>query len=113
MSIVLQIKEEPEAQVSPPVAASPPEASSGSMPIHPLVEHLMRSDPPVRHSNHDPSLPDTRDSLMTSLLKLADFELMDVITWAKNVPGQWSELCGALMPHFSLCPMRPPSLLLK
>jgi hypothetical protein len=47
----------------------------------------MRVDPPVRHANHDQSLPDSWDTLMASLFKLADFELMDVITWAKNVPG--------------------------
>ena len=66
---------------------APPPDPSRPLPMHPLVEHLMGIDPPVRFSNHDPTLPDNEMNLLTSMLKLADFELVDVITWAKSVPG--------------------------
>lgn len=90
----IRIKEENDvpAVSTPPSApeaapAAPDPMPSNPVAIHPLVSHLMRIDPPVRHANHDPSLPDTWENLMGSLFKLADYELMDVISWAKNIPG--------------------------
>ena len=57
------------------------------MPIHPIVSELLKCDPPVRLTNHVPIEVETEESLMTSFVKLADTELVDVITWAKSVPG--------------------------
>ena len=57
------------------------------MPIHPIVSVLLECEPPVRLTNHVPRETETEESLMTSFVKLADTELVDVITWAKNVPG--------------------------
>lgn len=57
------------------------------MPIHPIVQILLDCDPPVRMTNHVALEVETEESLMTSFVKLADTELVDVITWAKSVPG--------------------------
>ena len=52
----------------------------------------MRIDPPVRFANHDNQLEDNHISLMTSMLKLADSELVDIINWAKAIPGEFTEI---------------------
>ena len=57
------------------------------MPVHPIVSVLLDCEPPVRLTNHVPRETETEESLMTSFVKLADTELVDVITWAKSVPG--------------------------
>ena len=57
------------------------------MPIHPIVKILLDIEPPIRLTNHVALENETEESLMTSFVKLADTELVDVITWAKNVPG--------------------------
>lgn len=56
-------------------------------PMHPLVEHLLQIDPPVRMTGHDNSQPDSELGLVTSIIKLADLELVDIISWAKAIPG--------------------------
>ena len=55
--------------------------------IHPIVKMLLECEPPQRMSNHQPQATETEESLMTSMVKLADTELVDVINWAKSVPG--------------------------
>ena len=65
---------------------------SYEMPIHPIVKILLDCEPPVRMSNHVATEDETEESLMTSFVKLADTELVDVITWAKNVPGIFSKV---------------------
>lgn len=57
-------------------------------PMHPLVEHLLQIDPPVRMTGHDNSQPDSELGLVTSIIKLADLELVDIISWAKAIPGE-------------------------
>ena len=57
------------------------------LPIDPLVEHLLRIDPPMRASGHDSNKCETEMHLMTLLMRLADTELVDVINWAKSIPG--------------------------
>ena len=59
------------------------------MPIHPIVKVLLDYEPPVRMLNHVVTEDEMEESLMTSFLKLADTELVDFITWVKNVPGSF------------------------
>ncbi len=56
--------------------------------IHPIVKLLLDCEPPQRMANHQPQVEETEESLMTSMVKLADTELVDVINWAKSVPGK-------------------------
>ena len=62
--------------------------------MHPLVEHLLQIDPPVRMTGHDNSQPDTEIGLVTSIMKLANLELVDIISWAKVIPGEYRFRCS-------------------
>jgi hypothetical protein len=73
----------------PPAAAAAAAPVRKSTDIHRLAEYLIKIDPPTRNSGHDNSLPDTEVNIMSSLMKLADTELVDVINWAKSIPGGW------------------------
>ena len=55
--------------------------------MHPMVEHLLRIDPPLRMTGHDNQQPDTELNLVSSIIKLADLELIDIINWAKAING--------------------------
>lgn len=71
----------PEAGVTN-CRSAPPTA-----PIHPLVQHMLRIEPPPRQTWHDHSSPPSEAGIMSSLLKLANEEMEDIVNWAKSIPG--------------------------
>ncbi|KAK3591620.1 hypothetical protein CHS0354_013804 [Potamilus streckersoni] len=52
-----------------------------------ILEALNKADFPNFESFHDHNLSPTKAHLLTSLVKLAERELVFLINWAKNVPG--------------------------
>ncbi|KAL3872831.1 hypothetical protein ACJMK2_036026 [Sinanodonta woodiana] len=52
-----------------------------------ILEALNKADFPSFESFHNYNLPPTKVHLLTSLVKLAERELVFLINWAKNVPG--------------------------
>lgn len=69
-----------------PAAAAAAETSRSNVP-HPLVTRLLAIDTPVLIAEHNNLLPDTQATLMGSVLRLGGKELLDIINWAKSVPG--------------------------
>jgi hypothetical protein len=51
------------------------------------VERLLLIDTPVLMADHDSSQPETEATIMGSILRLGGKELLDVIRWARSVPG--------------------------
>ena len=56
---------------------------------NPILMTLLNTEPPILESNHDPSLPASEIGFMTSITKLCDRELVYMINWAKQIPGQY------------------------
>ena len=81
----------PVPSVSSTTTNSVLQESPDEMPQHPLVDYLMKIDPPPRllgQNTAGPEEPLTEMTLMASILKLADMEIVDVISWAKAIPGE-------------------------
>lgn len=75
-------------EAGPPPGVSSLQGGSTAAPIHPLVQVMMRIEPPPRIMTwHDNNRPANENTLMTSLLKLANEEIVDIINWAKSIPG--------------------------
>lgn len=62
---------------------------TNEVPIHPLVQEMLRIEPPPRMTWYD-TRPHTEASLMASLMKLANDEMVDIINWAKAIPGDYT-----------------------
>ncbi|XP_077388204.1 progesterone receptor-like [Festucalex cinctus] len=52
-----------------------------------LVTVLQAIEPAVVNAGHDPALPDSAASLLTSLNELGERQLVTVVRWAKAMPG--------------------------
>ncbi|XP_005077381.1 progesterone receptor [Mesocricetus auratus] len=55
--------------------------------IPPLINLLMTIEPDVVYAGHDNTRPDTSSSLLTSLNKLCERQLLSVVKWSKSLPG--------------------------
>ena len=60
--------------------------------IHPLVEHLLKIEPPVRLANTSNLPQQNAEDTLAVILHLADAELMDVVGWARGIPGELDAL---------------------
>ena len=70
-----------------PLSGTRPEDNA----IHPLVEHLLKIEPPVHLANANNLPQETAEELLTSILHLADAELMDIVSWARGIPGKMTD----------------------
>ncbi|XP_061690842.1 androgen receptor-like isoform X2 [Syngnathoides biaculeatus] len=52
-----------------------------------LLNVLQAIEPAVVNAGHDPALPDSAASLLTSLNELGERQLVTVVRWAKAIPG--------------------------
>ncbi|XP_077434249.1 androgen receptor-like isoform X2 [Vanacampus margaritifer] len=52
-----------------------------------LLTVLQAIEPAVVNAGHDPALPDSAASLLTSLNELGERQLVTVVRWAKGIPG--------------------------
>ncbi|CAL8262802.1 unnamed protein product [Lota lota] len=52
-----------------------------------LLSQLQAIEPTVVNAGHDPTLPDSSGSLLTSLNELGERQLVTVVHWAKAIPG--------------------------
>ncbi|CAL8270905.1 unnamed protein product [Boreogadus saida] len=52
-----------------------------------LLSQLQAIEPMVVNAGHDPTLPDSPSSLLTSLNELGERQLVTVVHWAKAIPG--------------------------
>ncbi|KAJ3588170.1 hypothetical protein NHX12_011764 [Muraenolepis orangiensis] len=52
-----------------------------------LLSLLQAIEPTVVNAGHDPTLPDSPGSLLTSLNELGERQLVTVVHWAKAIPG--------------------------
>lgn len=53
-----------------------------------LLTVLHDIEPAVVNAGHDPALPDSPASLLTSLNELGERQLVTVVRWAKAIPGE-------------------------
>lgn len=53
-----------------------------------LLSILQAIEPAVVNAGHDPAQPDSPMSLLTSLNKLGERQLVTVVHWAKAIPGK-------------------------
>lgn len=53
-----------------------------------ILQALNKAALPVLESHHNHGQPPTKVHLLNSLVKLAERELVHLINWAKNVPGE-------------------------
>ncbi|VDI74939.1 estrogen receptor alpha [Mytilus galloprovincialis] len=67
---------------SPNPAKSPRRSETSA-----ILDALSKADMPIVESYHNHNMPPSRTHLLNSLVKLAERELVQLINWAKNVPG--------------------------
>ncbi|KAH3711682.1 hypothetical protein DPMN_071354 [Dreissena polymorpha] len=67
-----------------------------------ILEALGKAEMPRLESFHNHNLPPTKAHLLTSFVNLAEKELVNLINWAKNVPG-YSELSLGDQVHLIEC----------
>lgn len=53
-----------------------------------MVSHLLVAEPEKLYAMPDPSLPDGPAKAASTLCDLADREIVVIIGWAKNIPGE-------------------------
>lgn len=54
----------------------------------PLLTVLQTIEPDLVNAGHDDALPDSAESLLTSLNELGERQLVAVVQWAKALPGK-------------------------
>ncbi|XP_029917433.1 androgen receptor-like isoform X2 [Myripristis murdjan] len=74
-----------EAQASSQALAQGPAPSLRS--CQSLLTVLQAIEPTVVNAGHDPAQPDSSASLLTSLNELGERQLVNVVRWAKAIPG--------------------------
>lgn len=57
-------------------------------PMNTMVSHLLVAEPEKLYAMPDPSLPDGPAKAASTLCDLADREIVVIIGWAKNIPGE-------------------------
>lgn len=67
-----------------------------------LLSVLQTIEPALVNAGHDHALPDSAESLLTSLNELGERQLVAVVHWAKALPGKVIGVPGDRLPreHF-------------